>query len=449
LSRKTNGAQKRKTKKKAAPRGKARGGSVRKGKGEEAAKPTVTKALESFVRELDALADTLPLTMLLVTASIRSASEKLNAFLGQRCQKLSGGSFAIPPDEYNEFANLRRHLERNRRALQIIPRSFFTSLVSHYDAFTGSLLRSIFYLKPEVLNTSEHHITFKDLTTFGSLDDARNAVVEKDVEDIVRQSHADQFKWMETKLAVPLTKDLPSWPRFIEVTERRNLFVHCNGVVSAQYVTVCQRHGVDCSSVKLGSELHVSDKYFTQAYETILEVGIKLAHVLWRRLRPDELDDADGSLNNLCLDLIRDEKYSVARTLLDFAAGYKTFGSETARKVLTLNRAQAYKWSGQDRRAKEILKSEDWRAAAEKFQLGAAVLDDDFKAAATLMRHIGGNSSPNKSDYREWPIFKVFRGTSEFAQVYQEVFGEPFGKVTAREIADKKETGGAKDQVVQ
>jgi hypothetical protein len=210
-------------------------------------------------------------------------------------------------------------MQRNRRALQIIPRSFLTSLISHYDAFIGNLLRALFYMKPEVLNSSEHHLTFKELTSFESIEAARASVVEQEVETLLRQSHADQFEEMEKKFSVPLRKDLPSWPTFIEVTERRNLFVHCNGVVSAQYLAVCKRHGVDCSKTNLGKELQVGPKYIKLAYATIVEIGIKLAHVLWRRLKPEEMEQADASINNLCLDLIRDEKYDVAQTLLDFA----------------------------------------------------------------------------------------------------------------------------------
>jgi hypothetical protein len=405
--------------------------------------PSIAEALRGFLCEVDALSDTLPLVMPLVMTSKDQASTELDNFLEERCQKQENESFVIPPDQYTEFTNLERRLQRNVRAVQIIPRSFFTSLISHYDAFIGNLLRAIFYMKPEVLNSSEHPLTFKELTSFNSLDAARASVVEREVEALLRESHAEQFQWMEKKFNVPLRKDLPSWPTFIEVTERRNLFVHCNGIVSPQYLSVCKRHGVDCSKVKLGQELHVGPKYLKIAYATILEIGIKLAHVLWRRLKPEEIEQADGSLNNLCLDLIRDEKYAVAQTLLDFAAQYKSFGSESARKILLLNQAQAYKWGGQDKRAKDILAGEDWNAANEKFQLGAAVLNDDFETASQIMRHIGPDSSPGKGDYKEWPIFKIFRESPEFAAAYENVFGEPFGSVTASEISEKKEIDSA------
>jgi hypothetical protein len=406
----------------------------------EDTKPTIQKALEGFVCEVDALADTLPLIAPLIASSLGQSAKEFTEFLNRRGKKIDGGGYTIPPEEYTEFFNFQRRLQRSKRAIQIVPRSFFTSLVSHYDAFIGSLMRAVFYMRPETLNSSEHTLTFKDLTAFASIEEARATVAEGVIEGLLRQSHAEQFKWMEAKFNVPLTKDLPSWPAFIEITERRNLFVHCNGIVSAQYLTVCDRHGVDCSKAGLGIELQVDPVYFKLAHATLLEIGIKLAHVLWRRLKPEEMDKADANLNNVCLDLIRDEKYEVARVLLDFAVEYKKFGSETSRKILVLNQAQTYKWLGREKRAMEILAAEDWDAASEKFQQGAAVLRNDFKLAAVLMKHIGANSSPTKSDYREWPLFKVFRATPQFAAAYREVFGEPFGKVTASEIVDKEAT---------
>jgi hypothetical protein len=156
--------------------------------------------------------------MPLVTDSRTAASKEFTEFLRKRCQSSDGGkTFTIPGDEYPDFLNLRRRSQRNKRALQIIPRSFLTSLISHYDAFIGSLLRAVFYMKPEVLNSSEHHLSFKELVSFDSIDAARAHVVDKEVESLLRESHADQFKWMESKFGTPLTKDLPSWPTFIEV----------------------------------------------------------------------------------------------------------------------------------------------------------------------------------------------------------------------------------------
>jgi hypothetical protein len=394
---------------------------------------SVSKAVESFIWEVDALANSLPLVMSLLASAQKETNHKWQAFLKERCTlQPNGRTYDVPPEAHSEFLNVRRKWQRSRKAIQIIPRSFLTALVSHYDSFLGSLIRSLFYMRPELLNTSDRKLSFGELNTFSSIDAAREFVVEKEVETQIRNSHVEQFKWMENKFGIVLTKDLPSWSTFIEVMERRNLFVHCNGIVSTQYLSVCSEEGVDCSKVEVGQELQVSSQYFDQAYTTIVEIGVKLAHVLWRKLKPDEMKTADGNLNNVCLDLIRDEKYTLAQNLLDFAVQYKKFGDESIRRIFVLNRAQAYKWAGDNKKAREILESEDWKASNEKFQLGHAVLKDDFNSAAKLMRRLGtGGGSPSKGDYREWPMFKSFRTTPQFALAYHEVFSEPFVEVTA------------------
>jgi hypothetical protein len=309
-------------------------------------------------------------------------------------------------------------------------------------------LRATFYLRPELLNGSEKPLTFKELTAFGSISEAREFVVEREVESVVRESHDKQFDWMETKFGLPLRKGLPSWPKFIEVMERRNLFVHCNGIVSVQYLNTCSKHKVELGSCKVGKELHVSQHYFEEAYEVIFEIGVKLAHVLWRKLSPEDRERADWSLNEICLNLIRDEHYSLARILLGFAVDQKKFGSEAVKRTLILNFAQAHKWSGDEKGMHRVLSDEDWTACSDKFALAIAVLNDDFRKAAKLMKRIaaGGATSPNKGDYKEWPIFKQFRHSSEFMTSYAESFGEPYleseaptgnEKITLEEKPDK------------
>ena len=78
---------------------------------------------------------------------------------------------------------------------------------------------------------------------------------------------------------------------------------------------------------------------------------------------------------------------------------------------------------------KAIIGAEDWSAASDKFKIGVAALEGDFDKAAKLMTRIGPEDSPNKGDYREWPIFKQFRQSPQFAKAYSEVFGEPWVEV--------------------
>lgn len=96
--------------------------------------------------------------------------------------------------------------------------------------------------KPELLSSSEKNLSFKDLVGLGSIDAAREFIIEKEIKSVIRLSHSDQIAWLEKKLSIPLTKELKIWPAFIELCERRNIFTHTNGVVSSQYCRVCREH---------------------------------------------------------------------------------------------------------------------------------------------------------------------------------------------------------------
>ena len=83
---------------------------------------------------------------------------------------------------------------------------------------------------------------------------------------------------------------------------------------------VCQANGVDHGDVKRGDHLGVSRSYFTRAYEVTFEVGVKLAHVLWRKVRPGERLEADRNLLSIGYELLVEEKYDLARAIHDFGA---------------------------------------------------------------------------------------------------------------------------------
>jgi hypothetical protein len=222
------------------------------------------------------------------------------------------------------------------------------------------------------------------------------------------------------------------WPLFVEVTERRNLFVHTDGVVPHQYLDVCERSSCTVAEdICLGKSLSITREYFTAAYECLYEIGVKLAQVLWRKLEPDKIRSADANLNRVSYELLVEDRYRLARVLLDFGTEtLKKHGSEEGRLTMVVNRAQAYKWGGNDQDAKRILNAEDWTAMGLKFKMARDVLLDDFDAAMQIMDRIGVSGEIDKHHYREWPLFREIRKSKEFAAKFEQIFGEPFIAIT-------------------
>jgi hypothetical protein len=403
----------------------------------------IGKEINLFIRNIDSLQETMPLTSVMIAKSHIEATEELDRFVDSFCHRREdNGRHYIEVDRPNveEFEKLYRRVGRFSIASRTVPRSFVVSLVSHYDFFLGRLLRAFLLLKPDLLKASERTLTLSQMLEFGSFEEAKEYVIEKEVETFLRKSHSEQFEILEKKFDLPLRKNLPIWGVFVEVTERRNLFVHTGGVISRQYIKVCRDNDyVVGDDLKVGGELEAPVAYFNLAYQAIFEIGVKLGQVLWRKVFPDDIGSADSNIGHICYDLLREEKNELARTLLDFATGLKKHGDEQTRRVFVVNRAQAYKWLGNDEEATKIIKSEDWSAASDDFKLAEAVLTDDFATAANIMKKIGDNGVPSKIDYKDWPLFKKFRLSDDFLQAYEQVFGEPY-REAGMQVAEGSES---------
>jgi ABC-type glycerol-3-phosphate transport system substrate-binding protein len=123
--------------------------------------------------------------------------------------------------------------------------------------------------------------------------------------------------------------------------------------------------------------------------------------------------------------MIEGEQYRPAIKLLAFSLKPPMkFQEMRSRLICTINLAQAYRWSGDDKRCREIISSEDWSATSPDFSLSVVVLTENYKEAAKIMKQIGSSSDEvRKQDYDSWPVFKEFRKTTAFVDAYREIFG--------------------------
>ena len=268
-------------------------------------------------------AETLPLAMVAVQRVVRESTEQLGKFLRDECAvvKIDGDTttYGFEGSQYLKHQRFVRRIQKAELALTLVPRSQLVGLVSQFDAYMGGLIRQIFKARPEILDSSEKQLTLSQLVECGTVDAVRELVVDKEVESVLRESHSDQFNWLENKLKLPLRKDLAIWPAFIELTERRNLFVHTDGIVSRQYLEVCRRNSCQIPpDLEVGDTLPLNREYFASAAETVLEIGIKLGQVLWRKLCPNEIEAADENLVVATYTIIAEGRYRLACPLLDF-----------------------------------------------------------------------------------------------------------------------------------
>ncbi|MFQ2616764.1 hypothetical protein ACK3ZU_18330 [Aeromonas caviae] len=392
----------------------------------------VSDVVYEFIENMDALNDSAPIVLAVVStmaSKLTSAHadylEKYGQVTEQDEQKKV---YSVPIERQGRVKKLRERSNSLRTSMTLIPRNFLVSYVSEFDNFLGSLLRVLYTSRPELLNDSSRQITYSDLLGFDSLNDAKEHVLEKEIESVLRKSHADHFSTLESKFNIQLRKGLDIWSDFIEITERRNLFVHANGVVSSQYLKVCKQNGYDTKNISLGKRLTVDIEYLSHAYKIIYEISVKLAHVLWRKVFPSEIENADDSLNNVGFNLIAKGNNSLAANILEFSISLPKHHNETIKRMMVINLAQAYLRSDKKEKCHALLKKFDWSATGYEFKLAVAVLNEDNDNAAKLLRTVIVAGDLSEESIVEWPLFKEFRKTEQFLLAFKELFNKDYAQ---------------------
>ncbi|EIE9610402.1 hypothetical protein LFN31_000678 [Vibrio cholerae] len=336
---------------------------------------------------------------------------------------------------------INRMIERikNSNVPETIEKALFLNLFSSFDAFVGDLIICLFNGNPELYKGLGKQISVCDILSFDSFDELKEKVLADEIETIRRKSYVEQFAELEKLFNVSLVK-FKNWPSFVELSQRRNLLMHCNGIVSEQYLKVCKKEGfIFKGEVSVGDELQLGADYMEHAFNLMAEVATKLGQTLWRKAQPTELDVADNELSDVIYNYLHEKEYKKAICLGEFSMSLPKVSSDLMSKINIVNLVIAYKMSGENDKAQKVLGSVDWSASITDFKLANAVLSNDFDSAKEIMLKIKGDGEMiTESSYHNFPLFFEFRESEQFLEGYKEAFGYSFASELIRKSEDQE-----------
>ena len=336
------------------------------------------------------------------------------------------------PDQSIENANEMRRLggiaQRIARAYIMFRRQSIVLLVSRLDEFTASILKIVYRAFPDRLKDHNKPLHFNEFIDAKSLGEIQDRFIESKIDALLRQSHLEQIEYIDKQFKIGLEQDFSLLPDFIEIAQRRHLFVHTGGVINRHYIDLCDKAKYKSNDKKsIGEELHVSEEYFKKAVKIIYELGLLIGQGMSRRLYKDNLRLMDTHLIEWGFNLLLEERWDLASIIFDFGLNLpdKFISDENSKRRYLINRAIAYKWTDQKEKMSELLESVDWSASSNRFLLIREVLYDRFDSAEQLMGRIG-EGEIKEEDFQIWPSFRVFRGTKEFERGYKKIFHKTF-----------------------
>lgn len=409
-------------------------------------KAPIENAIDNFVVSIAGVRETAPFierTIIRMITTVKEDFEKERNAAGTVTEKTeSFERITFPRNKASKAIAMMDSLQKIRAAKKTLPNMLLLALVSQYDAYVAYLLKALFQMRPEKIFASEKQVRFSEISEYDSIEDVKQSIVEKEVESILRQSHAKQFDILENLFGVKLKQGLDVWPDFIEITERRNLLAHTNGIVSSQYIATCRANNVPEEKLgAIGETLSFTGDYFNSTYDVLFEICLKLGHVLWRTTVPNDMRLSDIHYNQKCFELIKSGRYTLAIKMLDFMCDVvKKHSGQDLKLFMEINRCNAYRLAGDSDTCVRLLDRLDMSALGLEFKLAEAILRNEYELASTLMRQIGKEHPQiDQLAYSDWPIFERFRDDEQFLQAYEEVFGEKFTITTEIEASEVKD----------
>ncbi len=388
------------------------------------------KNLDKLLSHLDSFRDTMPMTILLLSPYQKKSLKDFKSFVKKNIDEIEDGeknkSVSVKHEDSKNFNELSRNVKTSILASKIITESLFVSLLTQYDAFTNKLLKTLFAIRPECINTSDSILSFAQLSEFTSIEKARTYIIEKEIETVLSKSHHEQFDYIEKKLNLKLVTNLPIWKTFIEITQRRNLFVHSDGIVNSEYLEICKAHNCELEDIKLNQRLVTKIDYFIRAYDCLYELSTKLTHTIWRELLINDFKSADQELNAICFDLMVSEQYNLSDELLEYAVNQSKHYNESTKRIFIINRALSLYLQDKIEEAKKIIINKDWSASSDNFKLASLIIFENYEGACQIMLKIGDHGEVNKENYRSWPLFYKLRSEKIFKKTFKKIFNEKY-----------------------
>ena len=321
---------------------------------------------------------------------------------------------------------IRGHEQRLRRARLLFQGNNVVSLVSRFDQFFVAIIRLLLRIRPERLEKLS--ISYADVSQALSIEELRSRIIRNEVEDLLRKSHEDQFKYLESFIGPIDEKEL--WSAFVEITERRNLHVHTGGRASRQYLDACKRVGIQRPEwLKEGSYLPVDLRYFNKACLIFSEMAFKITQTVMRKFFPKSLDLADKSLLGLGLDFLQRGQYQLADIIFNYGVNLdrKWTTNDGLRKTFLINKALACKLLGKSNECSSALDAVDWTSAHPRYLIALYILRDDVKQASATLKTLLLSNELTERQIFEWPIFTGYRESEACRAAFKDVLGRELG----------------------
>lgn len=408
--------------------------------------------IRSFLADIECAQDMFSMVVPTLEERDKKTNDEITKMLG-RMKKYMTSYKKNPSKIIRHIRTLIHNIYSLNRANIMFRSHALVCLISRYDYFLSELLKNAYRKNPGKAIDSNRTLTYEDLLTLDSLDNLVELFISKEIDSFLREAHDKQLKEIDQEFKLGIVDNFGEYPDYVEMTERRNLFVHGGGVVTKYYLKRCTEVGYSKEKdIKVGDILNVSKEYFDKAVICLFELGFRLGFAMACRIYPDKLNEInDNLLADIGFPLLTLEQWEISRRLFAFALSWpdKFIPKDEYRRYYVINEALALNHLGRHEEALSLVSKYDWSSQSDKLLLAVSIIRHKWTVAEKIMLNMKGNKTFSEDDYRTWPIFKEFRSTKEFRNAYSKLYDKRYVARLTKSDKEQIQKLSGKNEVIK
>ncbi len=342
------------------------------------------------------------------------------------------GKHAVSSNEF--LSKLGGALKR----INLLQDSSLIILMNAVEWFFSEILHAYFSAHPEIVETDEKSLSLRDLGRFGSIEEARDYLIERKVETILRGSVLDWVDFLKKNAKLKMSYLKPTIDKMLEVQKRRNLIIHNNGTVNRIYLSNVPAELT--VNLKVGDKITGDSEYLDSSLEMFELNCILVAAELWKKL---SVVDANRPrvLSHLAYENLEEQHWKITEGLSYFSMNDSKV-PEVYTKLAKLNYWLSIKRQGRWSEIAEDAKNEDFSAVSRRYRLGWLALCEDNDKFFELVPEVIKVGDITLRELKKFPIFVEIRKDSRFATATKK-------KNTLKKKTPKKKTPKKKKTAIK
>ncbi len=314
--------------------------------------------------------------------------------------------------------NAATNMEILNRQIELMYKSILINLVSTAECFVGDVLKKYFsQYKGEIvgklINEQDKIYTIHELEEFESIEEAKEYIIDKKIENLIRGSFEDWVKFLKDKLSLSMGYMSSDNDKMVEIFQRRNLFIHNKGIINRIYISKVKKS--NRYSDNIGEQIILDRNYLTEAIFLIHKNLILMAFELWKKR---EKNDKGRSwfLQKLSEKYMMQEKWNLLESVATFLQ------KDTVAPDKILKAAQINLWLAEKRLGKldkKVVEEVDFSAITIDYRICQKALLDDYEMAVNLIEKALDTEQITVEKIYDWPVLSELRETELFKEMVE------------------------------